>query len=121
MNKIFITGRLTKDPEMRSTGNGIEVASFTVAVDRKMSKEKTTDFFDCVAWRQSAAFVTKYFHKGDGINIEGRMESEKWEDKEHNKRTSWKVQVENMEFPHGKKSGATTAFTPEEEPADIPF
>lgn len=106
MNKIFITGRLTKDPELRTTASGIEVCGFTVAVDRKAGKdgEKKCDFIDCTAWRKTGVFVEKYFHKGDGITVEGRLESEKYQDKDGNNRVSWKVTVDEVEFPLGKRS-----------------
>lgn len=131
MNKIIITGRLTKDPELRTTGSGVEVCSFTVAVDRKTGKggEKKSDFFDCTAWRQSGVFVEKYFKKGDGITIEGRMESEKYTDKDGNNRTAWKLTVDNVEFPFAKKGsshsddGGSEQFAPVEDDAggDLPF
>lgn len=110
MNKIVITGRITKDPELRTTGSGTEVCNFTVAVDRRVKKdaEKVADFIDCVAWGKSGVFVNTYFHKGDGINVEGRLESRKWTDKDGNNRTSWEVICDNVEFPHGKKSGSAT-------------
>ena len=104
MNKIIITGRITKDIEIRNTASGIEVANFTVAVDRRKAKdaEKMCDFVDCVAWGKTCAFVSTYFHKGDGINVEGRLESRKWQDKNGQNRVSWEVQIDNVEFPHGK-------------------
>ena len=75
MNKIVICGRLTKDPELRTTNNGTEVCGFTVAVDRRIKKnsEKETDFIDCTAWEKTGVFVNTYFHKGDGITVEGRI------------------------------------------------
>lgn len=131
MNKIIITGRLTKDPELRTTGSGVEVCGFTVAVDRKTGKggEKKSDFFDCTAWRQSGVFVEKYFKKGDGITVEGSMESEKYTDKDGNNRTAWKLTVDNVEFPFAKKGsshsddGGSEQFAPVEDDAggDLPF
>lgn len=109
MNKIIITGRLTKDPELKNTDTGIELCNFTVAVDRRTKKdaEKQTDFFDCTAWRQSGVFVSKYFKKGDGINIEGRMESRKWVDTDGKNRINWGVTVDNIEFPRGRSNGSS--------------
>ena len=109
MNKIIITGRLTKDPELKTTDTGIELCNFTVAVDRRAKKdaEKQTDFFDCTAWRQSGVFVNKYFKKGDGINIEGRMESRRWVDHDGKNRIGWGVTVDNVEFPHGRSNGSS--------------
>ena len=110
MNRILIMGRLTKDPELKAVGGGIEVANFTVAVDRRAGKEeRETDFFECNAWRQSAAFVQKYFHKGDGILVEGKMQSRKVE-KDGKKSTYWSLNVDNIFFPLGNKrtdSGVT--------------
>lgn len=108
MNKVIIAGRLTKDPELRSTGSGVEVCNFTVAVDRRADKDgnKKCDFIDCTAWRKTGVFVDKYFNKGDGITVIGRMESEKYQDKDGNNRVSWKVSVDEVEFPFAKKGGS---------------
>lgn len=112
MNKIIVTGRLTKEPELRTTATGMEVCNFSVAVDRRAKKgaEKESDFFDCVAWGKSGVFVSTYFGKGDGINIEGRMESRKWQDKDGKNRISWEIQAENVEFPHSKKGSGQTGY-----------
>lgn len=110
MNRIFISGRLTKNPELRAAESGIEVCNFTVAVNRKVGKdgEKKCDFINCTAWRKTGVFVEKYFHKGDGINLEGTLQSEKYTDKDGNNRTAWKVMVKNVEFPLGKKSDGSS-------------
>lgn len=124
MNRIFISGRLTKNPELRATWNGIEVCNFTVAVDRKVGKdgEKKCDFIDCTAWRKTGVFVEKYFHKGDGISLEGTLQSEKYTDEDGNNRTAWKVVVENVEFPLGKKSDGSSVENYEQTaPADEKF
>lgn len=130
MNKIIISGRLTKDPDLRNTGSGMEVCNITVAVDRRHKKgeDRQADFVDCVAWGKSAAFLLSYFHKGDGIVIDGRLESRKWKDKDGNNRVSWEVQIENMEFPVGGKGSGGAAPSAqsnfEEVPADgsdLPF
>lgn len=108
MNKIIITGRLSRDPELKTTNNGVEFCNFSVAVDRRHKDADGTrkaDFFNVTAWRQAGVFVNQYFKKGDGINIEGRMESRKYVDKEGNNRTAWEVQVDNIEFSHGKSGG----------------
>lgn len=120
MNKIIISGRLTKDPELKSTGSGIEVCNFTVAVDRRVGKdgEKKCDFIDCTAWRKTGVFVEKYFKKGDGINVVGRMESEKYTDKDGNNRTAWKVTVDEVEFHYGKKSGSDSNEAFPDDPMD---
>ena len=129
MNKIIITGRLTLDPELETTNSGTEVCNFTVAVDRRKRKdaEKKTDYFDVTAWTKLGAFVNSYFRKGDGINIEGRMESRKYVDKDGNNRTAWGVTAENIEFPHGKGKGgqndSSSAFSEEVDAntSDLPF
>ena len=96
LNKIFIMGRLTRDPELRSTQSGTPVASFSLAVDRDFKEQdgsRATDFIDCVAWRSSAEFVDKYFSKGRMAVVEGRLQIRDWTDKEGNKRRSAEVIV----------------------------
>ena len=106
LNHITIMGRLTRDPELRRTGSGIAVASFTVAVDRDFGGsdgEKKTDFIDCVAWRQTAEFVSKYFTKGRMIVVSGSLQLRDWTDKEGNKRRSAEVVADNCYFGDSKK------------------
>jgi len=107
LNKIFIMGRLTRDPELRHTQSGTPVASFTLAVDRdfkdKDTGEKQTDFIDCVAWRNSAEFVSKYFSKGRMAVVEGRLQIRGWTDKGGNKRRSAEVVADNIYFGDSKK------------------
>lgn len=98
LNTITIMGRLTRDPELRYTQSQTPVASFTVACERDFAgqdQEKVTDFIDCVAWRSTGEFVNKYFHKGNMIIVDGRLQSRKWTDKEGNKRTSWEINAEH--------------------------
>ena len=108
LNHITIMGRLTRDPELRRTGSGIAVASFTVAVDRDFGGrdggEKETDFIDCVAWRQTGEFVSKYFTKGSMIVVSGRLQIRNWTDKEGNKRRSAEVVADNCYFGESKRS-----------------
>ena len=108
LNHITIMGRLTRDPELRRTGSGIAVASFTVAVDRDFGGrdggEKETDFIDCVAWRQTGEFVSKYFTKGSMIVVSGRLQIRNWNDKEGNKRRSAEVVADNVYFGESKRS-----------------
>lgn len=120
MNRIFITGRLVRDPELKAISDGIEVANFSVAVDRRVGKgkEREADFFDCTAWRQTAAFVQKYFKKGDGIVIEGKMNQNRTE-KDGVKRTYWTLNVDNVEFPAGGGKRNESEMTPTDE--EIPF
>ena len=98
LNHITIMGRLTRDPELRRTGSGTAVASFTLAVDRDFGKnengERETDFIDCVAWRQTGEFVSKYFTKGRMAVVSGRLQIRGWTDKDGNKRRSAEVVAE---------------------------
>ena len=107
LNHITIMGRLTRDPELRRTGSGIAVASFTVAVDRDFGGrdggEKETDFIDCVAWRQTGEFVSKYFTKGRMIVVSGRLQIRNWTDKEGNKRRTAEVVADNCYFGDSKR------------------
>lgn len=108
LNISVIMGRITRDPELRRTGSGIAVASFTVAVDRDRApegQEKETDFIDCVAWRGTAEFVEKYFKKGSMIVVSGRLRIRNWTDKEGNKRRSAEIVADNVYFGEGKKDG----------------
>lgn len=101
LNCIVIMGRLTADPELRTTSSGISVSSFSVAVDRSYAKpgeEKQTDFINVVAWRQTADFVTKYFHKGSMIAVQGSLRSRNYEDKNGNKRVAFEVVADNVSF-----------------------
>lgn len=100
LNCITIMGRLTRDPELRRTGNSNAVASFTVAVDRDFSQDgkKETDFIDCVAWRQAGEFVSKYFKKGSMIVVKGRLQIRNWNDKDGNKRKTAEVVADNCYF-----------------------
>ena len=106
LNHIVIMGRMVRDPELRSTQSGISVCSFTLACDRdysaKDSKEKETDFIDCVAWRSTAEFVSKYFTKGRMMAVEGRLQLRDWVDKEKNKRRSAEIQVSSAYFADSK-------------------
>lgn len=113
LNHIVIMGRLTRDPELRRTGSGVAVASFTVAVDRDFSgkdgAEKETDFLDCVAWRQTGEFVSKYFRKGSMIVVSGRLQVRSWTDKDGNKRRTAEIVADNCYFGDSKKSEETTS------------
>ena len=109
LNHITIMGRLTRDPELRRTGSGIAVASFTLAVDRDFSPrdggERETDFIDCVAWRQTGEFVSKYFTKGRMAVVSGRLQIRSWTDKDGNKRRSAEVVADNVYFGDSKRDG----------------
>ena len=106
LNHIIIMGRMVRDPELRSTQSGVSVCSFTLACDRdfkaKDGGEKETDFIDCVAWRSTAEFVSKYFTKGRMMAVEGRLQLRDWVDKEKNKRRSAEIQVSSAYFADSK-------------------
>ena len=112
LNKIFIMGRLTRDPELRRTQSGTAVTSFSLAVDRdykSQSGEKETDFIDVVAWRSTAEFVSKYFTKGSMIVVSGRLQIRNWTDKEGNKRRSAEVVADNVYFGESKRGSEGTS------------
>ncbi len=107
LNHITLMGRLTRDPELRHTANGTAVASFAIACDRdfqsKATQEKTVDFIDIVAWRNTAEFVSKYFTKGSMAVVSGRLQIREWNDKDGNKRRSAEVVAENVYFGSSKR------------------
>lgn len=113
LNCAVIMGRLTADPELRTTGNGISVTSFSVAVDRnyqKQGQERQTDFINVVAWRQTAEFVTRYFRKGQMIAVQGSIQTRNYEDRNGNKRTAVEIVADNVSFCGSKsETGASTA------------
>ena len=126
-------GRLTRDPELRHTGSGPSVASFTLAVDRDyktQNGEKETDFIDIVAWRSTAEFVHKYFTKGRMAVVEGRLQVRDWTDKDGGRRRSAEVVADNIYFGDSKRtvsdsdtpapSGEFTEL-PDEETGELPF
>lgn len=97
LNAVIIMGRLTADPELRKTQNGTAVSSFTVAVERRFQREQT-DFINVVAWKQTAEFVEKYFHKGDMIALRGSIQQRNYEDKNGNKRAAVEVVADEVSF-----------------------
>ena len=131
MNNISIMGRLTRDPELTTGQSGVEMCKYSVAVDRQKDKNgnRKTDFFNCVAFGQGGAFVNKYFHKGDGIIVHGRMESNK---SEKDGRIYWTLMAEKHDFPlsrttaqagrdeSGPESATQSSFTPVET-EELPF
>ena len=138
LNHITIMGRLTRDPELRRTGTGTAVTSFTLAVDRdfapKDGGEKETDFIDCVAWRSTGEFVDKYFSKGRMAVVSGRLQIRAWTDKDGNKRRTAEVVADNVYFGDSKKdesystgntyspSAPAQEFTPiDDDDAQLPF
>ena len=107
LNPIVIMGRMVRDPELRSTQSGTSVCSFTLACDRdfksKDGGEKETDFIDCVAWRSTAEFVSKYFTKGRMAVASGRLQLRDWKDRDGNKRRSAEIVTDNVYFGDSKK------------------
>ena len=133
LNKVIIMGRLVKDPELRRTQSGTAVTSFRIAVDRDFKSQdgsKQADFFDVVAWRGTAEFVSKYFSKGRMAVVEGRLQVRDWTDKDGNKRRSTEVIADSVYFGDSKKvseSGTPAEPSwefqelPEEEKGELPF
>ena len=118
LNHIVLMGRLTRDPELRRTGSGVAVASFTLAVDRDYAAqgaEKETDFVDIVAWRNTAEFVSKYFTKGRMAVVTGRLQIRNWQDKEGNKRRSAEILADHVYFGEAKRD-KTTQGEPQYDP-----
>ena len=109
MNKVLLTGRLTRDPELRYTPNGKAVCNFTIATNRPVVRdgEKTADFINCIVWGKTAENLSKYQSKGSLIGIDGRLESRSYDDKDGNKRYVTEVQVEHIEFLGSKSDGQT--------------
>ena len=118
MNMVCLLGRLTADPELRHTQSQVPVTSFTLAVDRAYQpkgQERQADFINIVAWRQTAEFVSRYFHKGSMIVVSGRLQSRKWQDREGNNRTNWEVNADNVYFGESRRdsdSGSTVNYQP---------
>lgn len=124
LNHITIMGRMTRDPELRRTGSGTAVTSFRIAVDRdfapKDGGEKETDFIDCVAWRQTGEFVSKYFSKGRMIVVSGRLQVREWTDKDGKKCRTAEVVADNVYFGDSKKDGDNQGTQSYGQPANAP-
>ena len=117
MNKVVLVGNLTKDPEMKQTPNGISVARFTVAVRRRFAKEgqQEADFINCIAWRQQAEFLCKYFSKGSGIQLCGSIQTRSWDGKDGKKQYATEVVADEISFNGPKRdSGNPNVPSPEE-------
>ena len=120
MNKCFFSGRLTADPEMRKTQSGVDVCNFTIAVQRPGTKreDNESDFFRCVVWGGKegpgrAGVIQKFFHKGDGIILNGVMQTNKYQKKETGETvTGYEVKVDDFEFPMARKQGGEQAAAP---------
>ena len=123
LNCAVIMGRLTADPELRTTTSGISVTSFSVAVDRsyvRPGEERQTDFINVVAWRQTAEFVTRYFHKGSMIAVQGSIQTRNYEDKSGAKRTAVEIVADNVSFCGSKNETGTGSFQAAAPAADMP-
>lgn len=124
LNCAVIMGRLTADPELRTTPNGVSVTSFSVAVDRsyqKAGEERQTDFINVVAWRQTAEFVSRYFHKGSMIAVQGSIQTRNYEDKTGARRTAVEIVADNVSFCGSKaETGTGNYATPAATPAAAP-
>lgn len=131
LNILVLQGRLTRDPEIRSTKNGSTVAGFTLAVDRDWQpggSEKQTDFVDCSAWRSTAGFVERNFRKGQLVVVKGRLESRKWQDRDGNSRVNWECQVDDCWFcgDRAERTGVdvpppTMEELPDGDSGELPF
>lgn len=135
LNKVFIMGRLTRDPELRHTQTGTAVASFSLAVDRdfkdKQTGERPTDFIDVVVWRNTAEFVSRYFAKGRMAVVVGSLQIRSWEDKDGNRRRTAEVVADSVYFGDSKRDGDGGSYTPPaapdggleeiEDDGDLPF
>ena len=122
LNRIVLMGRMTRDPELRYTASDKPVASFTLAVDRE-TKDKQTDFIDCVAWNNTAEFVSKYFSKGRMAAVDGRLQLRDWTDKDGNKRRTAEVVANAVYFADSKKETESTSSKLQEidDDGDLPF
>ena len=118
-NLVVLTGRLTADPELKTTPNGISVTTFSIAVDRRYrsGEERQTDFINIVAWRQTAEFISKYFKKGSLIGIEGSIQTRRYQDKNGNNRTAFEVIANNIQFVESKRDSSVPTDT--DEPASF--
>ena len=107
-NLVVLTGRLTADPELKTTPNGTNVTSFSIAVERRYrsGEERQTDFINIVAWQKTAEFITKYFKKGNLIGIEGAIQTRRYQDKNGNNRTAFEVIANNVQFVESKRDSA---------------
>ena len=120
INSVVLMGRLTYDPELRSTPSGVSVIRFQIACDRRFQgsdEERKADFIDVTAWRQTAEFISRYFHKGSMIAVEGSIQTENFTDKDGNKRKSVQVVANNVSFCGSKAESNTTSDTPFNQPA----
>lgn len=120
LNKVILGGRLTADPELKQTPSGVAVCSFTLAINRKFSKDgqQEADFINCQAWRQTAEFINRYFRKGSSLCISGSIQTRSWQDQNGQKRLATDVVVDEAMFVDGKNDAqGTGTYTGEQNPA----
>lgn len=108
MNRVVLLGRLTKDPELRYTQNNTPVCAFTLAVDRKFSKDDEADFIPIVTWQKTAEFCSKYFTKGRKVAVSGRLQTRNWEDNDGKKHWVTEVIADEVDFADSKKDGQSS-------------
>ena len=123
LNKVIVMGRLVRNPELRRTNSGTAVASFTIACDRDFKSdggEREADFIECVAWRNTAEFVSKYFTKGRLAVVSGRLQTRNWTDKEGNKRKATEIIAESVYFGDSKRKELQSYAAPQEYFAELP-
>lgn len=125
LNKVILMGRFTRDPELKSTPQGVSTCSFSLAVDRNFTREgeeRKADFINCVAWRSTAEFISKYFRKGSMAAIEGSIQTRSWDDNEGKKRYATEVIVSQIYFAESKKDEPEApVFSPMGDNDDLPF
>ena len=123
LNKVIVMGRMVRNPELRRTNSGTAVASFTIACDRDFKSdggEREADFIECVAWRNTAEFVSKYFTKGRMAVVSGRLQTRNWTDKEGNKRKATEIVAESVYFGDSKREELQSYAAPQESFAELP-
>ena len=123
LNKVILMGRLTRDPELKSTPQGVSTCSFSIAVDRnfvRQGEERKADFINCVAWRQTAEFIPRYFKKGNMVALEGSIQTRSWDDDGKNRYVT-EVIVSQVYFAEGKNSAAMSEIPPMGQDDDLPF
>ena len=123
LNKVVVMGRMVRNPELRRTNSGTAVASFTIACDRDFKSdggEREADFIECVAWRNTAEFVSKYFTKGRMAVVSGRLQTRNWTDKEGNKRKATEIVAESVYFGDSKREELQSYAAPQESFAELP-
>ena len=120
LNKVVLAGRLTADPELKQTQSGIAVLSFTLAVNRRFQKgadgqpaQQQADFINCVAWRQTAEFISRYFHKGSCLCVTGSIQTRSWQDQQGQKRYATEVVVDEAMFVDSKSESGAGGYTPD--------